>query len=1492
MRKSKNFLFLFFIFSLLCSSYFVMLKVNAQEEVNYLSLFSSIDQTRIERITKDLAQFGSRVVGYAGYYKASNYIFNELTKLNNTNVEKEPFDVYVPLDHGGTIIAHLNNSTTLSIKAWSFWPNLVQTCKTPPNGISGKLVYLSNTSSKNIDLESVNSSIALLDFNSGQRWLDVAAFGAKAAIFIEPNSTNYAEARNKFLLTPIYFPRMYVNFSSGKLLKQLANKNVTVTIFNSMELTKVEGINIIAKINGTEYPNDIIVVAAHYDSWSVVPAINPGADEATSIATLLELARFFSEHPPKRSIWFVAFSGYYEGLAGERAFVLHYFYDNKVVSGERKIWMMITLDYSTDSNTVSFLRQGMFYSYGSSMIMSKWSGWLDASARKIVDNIYTQLNWSSTNLPTDGFGSSWWGAVPTPFILDSEPFSMAHGLGFTIRTDRTLRFRWGTPTNTIDEVNFENLWPQVYISFALIYNYAKMPASSWGLSWDQVKPAISGKSKTIITSGATDVAGFISVVGKVVEFNVTKGWYDSVPNATVVIFPGAIGSSNYPFNLIFTKSDELGQFKVEGLAYGLAPSVGSYTFLAFGFNKTTNLINLATDMGTYGTQFLPNSYSLTKDPSNVTIVTFSCNTVDIFGVYDTQYQGPLVLRDPRTSSSWKVSAMQPSLLNAKTLAPDLSFGIYLIPDDQIVMLFVQPHSRFIFYMKSLNLFNFIIANTTNVETLPYNFRGYSTSSEYEFRVFAPLYSSRDFLQFAESRYEVFKSAHVYNPIVEFYLNKASEYENTSEFPRENNISNLFTLSVLQNNYGLRAYNAVMSLINDIPVVAVVFMSIVVFFSFFASALLTENPYKMGLLFIVFFSTTTSLFFIMNPVLRFATNIIISPLVVMISIFFLVVLVLFSTETSSTLKRIRTKLLGAHFIERDITSLLIIIFPYSINQFKKHKFRTFLTLFSISSIVFAFVSLTSLTVYQSLVPVLIKQGGNIPYTGLLIKYVMTQQPTAFDPKIILVLNGLENKAFDFVVSTRVWWYPETVESRGVQTYLKLNSSTYLVSSALGLSPEEKFVFNWSSVLVNGSFFSGSDYYSAIIPLSASRSLGAKVGDFVWFEGMKLRVVGIFNETKATHYIVDLDQYSIAPIDTSVDGLTVGGSSREPTYEPMSWSLVVIIPARLALDIGGYIASVSIVTKNSTTAIQLAKIISSSFLFPIYASDGKTVLSYNAIAAYSGEGFSIALPLIIIGAASISTATLGSVKERSRELYIYSSVGLPPSGAALIFVIEGILISILSVIPAYLIGFIVNYVLIGTKMLPSTFALNATSSSVVIAIVAGILSTLVAMLYPMYIASRMITPSLERKWKVPTKPKGDEWLIPLPFSLVEERESKGVLAYLTEYFASHTTETPDPFIVRSVKVDMKNGLITSEVSLVPLDSGVFQLVQVVSKYNYDSSRYEYLLQIKRVTGDLESWSRMNYNFIDAIRKQLLTWRLLTESERNNYIDKAKLISEGSE
>jgi hypothetical protein len=52
-----------------------------------------------------------------------------------------------------------------------------------------------------------------------------------------------------------------------------------------------------------------------------VAGLSPGADEAVGIATLLELARFLKEQPPKRSVMLIASSGHAQTLAGFREMI-------------------------------------------------------------------------------------------------------------------------------------------------------------------------------------------------------------------------------------------------------------------------------------------------------------------------------------------------------------------------------------------------------------------------------------------------------------------------------------------------------------------------------------------------------------------------------------------------------------------------------------------------------------------------------------------------------------------------------------------------------------------------------------------------------------------------------------------------------------------------------------------------------------------------------------------------------------------------------------------------------------------------------------------------------------------------------------------------------------------------------------------------------------------------------------------------------------------
>ena len=83
------------------------------------------------------------------------------------------------------------------------------------------------------------------------------------------------------------------------------------------------GVNIVGLIPGARVPDRYIVVTAHYDHVGVSgDQIYNGADDnASGVATMLEMARRLKADPPEHSVLIVALDGEERGLLGAREFV-------------------------------------------------------------------------------------------------------------------------------------------------------------------------------------------------------------------------------------------------------------------------------------------------------------------------------------------------------------------------------------------------------------------------------------------------------------------------------------------------------------------------------------------------------------------------------------------------------------------------------------------------------------------------------------------------------------------------------------------------------------------------------------------------------------------------------------------------------------------------------------------------------------------------------------------------------------------------------------------------------------------------------------------------------------------------------------------------------------------------------------------------------------------------------------------------------------------
>ncbi len=82
--------------------------------------------------------------------------------------------------------------------------------------------------------------------------------------------------------------------------------------------------NVLAKIEGSERPDEVIVYTAHWDHLGTNPKLegdqifNGAVDNATGIAALLEMARSLQLEKPKRSVLFLAVTLEESGLLGSR----------------------------------------------------------------------------------------------------------------------------------------------------------------------------------------------------------------------------------------------------------------------------------------------------------------------------------------------------------------------------------------------------------------------------------------------------------------------------------------------------------------------------------------------------------------------------------------------------------------------------------------------------------------------------------------------------------------------------------------------------------------------------------------------------------------------------------------------------------------------------------------------------------------------------------------------------------------------------------------------------------------------------------------------------------------------------------------------------------------------------------------------------------------------------------------------------------------------
>ena len=201
------------------------------------------------------------------------------------------------------------------------WPNLARTPTLPPGGLEGELV--DGGDGRGLEGQPVAGRIVLLDYDSGRAWVDAFHLGAAAVVFLEsPEAAHRKEAELKFLDVPADLPRLYARAPEVNRLRRLAREGVRVRLSGRMVWRRAEGRNLVAVIEGRDpdLRREAILLTAYYDAVSPVPALTPGAEQASGAAALLELARGLAAQPPARTVVLLWTAGHFQNLAGMRHF--------------------------------------------------------------------------------------------------------------------------------------------------------------------------------------------------------------------------------------------------------------------------------------------------------------------------------------------------------------------------------------------------------------------------------------------------------------------------------------------------------------------------------------------------------------------------------------------------------------------------------------------------------------------------------------------------------------------------------------------------------------------------------------------------------------------------------------------------------------------------------------------------------------------------------------------------------------------------------------------------------------------------------------------------------------------------------------------------------------------------------------------------------------------------------------------------------------------
>ncbi len=208
------------------------------------------------------------------------------------------------------------------------------------------LVYLGRGTYE--DLEnllgtSLDGALALMEFDSGNKWHRFLRFGIRGFIFVGAPAYSRVDTEKKLYDSEVAVPRFFVDAADGARLKSaIVEATGPPTVRVQAEPSRwqnevVRDLWVLIPGADADLERDVCVFMAPLDANGVVPELAIGAQSATNVYLLLEMLEAYRKEPPARSVLLVAVNAHTHSFNGERMLAWHLLAKTTVIEDVRNL---------------------------------------------------------------------------------------------------------------------------------------------------------------------------------------------------------------------------------------------------------------------------------------------------------------------------------------------------------------------------------------------------------------------------------------------------------------------------------------------------------------------------------------------------------------------------------------------------------------------------------------------------------------------------------------------------------------------------------------------------------------------------------------------------------------------------------------------------------------------------------------------------------------------------------------------------------------------------------------------------------------------------------------------------------------------------------------------------------------------------------------------------------------------------------------------------